>query len=178
MKVVVASGNPIKMACTQKAFTEYFTDQKIEFDAQAADSEVSEQPMTIDEAIQGAINRAQNVASGQFDYAVGIEGGLSFHEVGGREHAIEISWVCVYDCQNNRYEIASAPGFPILPKVLGHIHQGQHLSQAMETEYGLKNLGQQNGYIGWLSGNKITRQSSNYEAVLLALSSLNKEPQL
>lgn len=178
MKVVVASENPVKLACAKKAFETFFKDKEMEFTTKAADSGVSDQPMTIAEAIEGAVNRAKGAGSTEADFAVGIEGGLSFHTVGGHEYAVEISWVCVYDCKNGKHEIASAPGFPILPKVLKHIHAGQNLSAAMETEYGLKNLGQQNGYIGWLSNDAVTRESSNFEAVLLALSSLMKEETL
>lgn len=178
MKVVVASENPIKLASTKKAFLHYFMNEDIEFLSQASDSGVSDQPLTIAEAIQGAFNRAKNVCETDTDFTVGIEGGLSFHEVSGKECAIELSWVCVYDCKNDKYELASAPGFPVFPKIIDHIKAGNNLSQAMEAEYGLKNLGQQNGYIGWLSNDVITRESSNFEAVYLALSSLMKEEAL
>lgn len=175
MKVIVASKNPAKLAAIQKAFTAYFPKQKLDFICQKTASGVSEQPLTIEETIQGAINRVRSCQNQKADFAVGIEGGISFYTLDDHEYAVEISWVCVLNCHTGVNEIACAPGFPVFPHVLKHIHAGKSLSAAMEDEYGLKNLGKQNGYIGWLSNNVVTRESSNFEAVYLALSSLMKE---
>lgn len=177
MKVIVASKNPTKLASTKQAFDHYFKGQKITYASSEVASGVSDQPMSIEETIQGAINRAKAASSPDADFSVGIEGGMSFYKIGGHEYAVELSWVCVYDCQTGTNEIASSAGFPVFPKVIKHLHNGQNLTQAMAKEYGLQDLGQKNGYIGWLSGDVITRQSSNYEAVYLALSSLMKEEQ-
>jgi inosine/xanthosine triphosphatase len=177
MKVIIASKNPVKLASVQRAFSTYFSDQTLEYAALEVDSQVRDQPLTIQETITGAVNRARNASSKDADYAVGIEGGISFQDIHDHEYGVEISWVCVRDCRTGKSEIASSAGFAVFPKVLKHIHAGKNLSQAMETEYGLTNLGQKNGYIGWLSNDIVTRESSNFEAVLLALSSLHKESQ-
>lgn len=176
MKVIVASKNPVKVACTKQAFEMCFPDKKIGYTLVEASSDVSEQPMGQEETVRGAINRARNASSTEADFSVGIEGGVSFLQADdGRQHDIEICWVCVYDCKSEKYEIASSPGFPVLPNIVERLHKGQNLSEAMESEYGLKDLGKKNGYIGWLTNDAITRQDSNYEAVLLALSALVKE---
>lgn len=178
MNVIIASKNPVKIACTKQAFETCFPNKKITYVAVDAASGVSEQPLTQEETIQGAINRAKNASDSKADFSVGIEGGVSFMKsADDREHGMEICWVCVYDCKSGKYEIGSSPGFPILPKIVEHLRQGQDLSKAMEIEYDLRDLGKKNGYIGWLTNDAITRQSSNYEAVLLALCSLVKEEQ-
>jgi inosine/xanthosine triphosphatase len=175
MKVVVGSKNPIKLASSEQAFSTYFPNETIEYLAAETESGVSEQPMSVEETIRGAVNRAMNACRPGTDFSVGIEGGLSLYDIDGQEHGIEISWACVYDCRTGVHELASSAGFPIFPQILDQIKAGKALSEAMHDEYGFVNLGQRNGYIGWLSNDVITRQSSNFEAVLLALSSLCKE---
>jgi inosine/xanthosine triphosphatase len=175
MRVIVASKNPVKLGSSDKAFNRIFPKEQIEFITVETDSGVSEQPLKIEEARQGAINRAKNASQPDADYSVGIEGGLSFYEEEGEERGFEISWACVYDCKTGEWDIGSAPGFPVFRHVLKHVHEGKALSEAMEAEYGITNIGQQQGYIGWLTDNRITRESSNIDAVDLALSSLLKE---
>lgn len=175
LKVIVASKNPIKLASAQQAFETCFPDVTVELVAVEVSSGVSEQPMSGEETMQGALNRAVSAAHSDADYSVGIEGGMSFYTLNDREYGIEVCWVCVHDCKTGKHEIATGPGFPVFPNIIGLMHQGLNLTDAMQKEYGLTNLGQKNGYIGWLSNDAITRQSSNYEAVLLALSALVKE---
>lgn len=176
MKIIVASKNPVKVACTKQAFEMCFPGKEIEYTAVETASDVSEQPLGQEETLRGAINRARSASNPAADFSVGIEGGVSFLQADdGRQHNIEICWVCVYDCKNEKYEIASSPGFPVLPNIVQRLHEGQNLSQAMASEYGLKDLDKKNGYIGWLTNDALTRQSSNYEAVLLALCALIKE---
>jgi inosine/xanthosine triphosphatase len=175
MKVRVGSQNPVKMAAVRSAFSVRFPGETIEYEGVEAASGVSEQPMTIEETIRGARNRAMNAANHAAEFAVGIEGGLSLYDIDGREYGLEISWICVLDCRSGESEVASAPGFPVFPKVLEHIHRGLNLSDAMHKEYDIPEIGKGNGVIGWLSDDRITRESSNADAVLLALSSLLKE---
>lgn len=178
MNVVVGSKNPTKLASVKQAFDRYFDSQVIDYQTLETDSGVSEQPLSVEETIQGALNRAVNAAQAvTADFSVGIEGGISFYTMNGHEYGVEISWVCVRDCTSGQSEIASSAGFPVFPKVVAHIKQGKTLSDAMAEEYGMQQLGQKNGYIGWLSDDEITRQSSNFEAVFLALGSLMKEAQ-
>jgi inosine/xanthosine triphosphatase len=178
MKVIVGSENPVKIAAVEEAFSLYFPEETITIDAVSSQSGVSDQPLTALETKQGAYNRAKNANQHDADYSVGIEGGMDFCTLNGQEHGLETSFVCVYDCKTDAYEIASAHGFPVFPKVLQHIHDGLNLSDAMSEVYGIEEIGKKNGYIGWLSDDKITRESSARDAVLLALSALHKEERL
>jgi len=175
MNVAVGSKNPTKLASVKAAFDRYFPGNKITYVATETNSDVSEQPLSIEETIQGAVNRATNAQTDDADFSVGIEGGLSFYTVNGHVYGVEVSWVCVRNCRTGQSEIANSAGFPVFPKVVAHVKQGKTLSDAMAAEYGVVDIGMKNGYIGWLSGDVITRQSSNFEAVFLALSSLMKE---
>jgi inosine/xanthosine triphosphatase len=178
MRVIVGSENPVKIASVKRAFDRYFPNEKIQYIGQKTQSGVSDQPKSIHETIEGAVNRASNASSPDADFSVGIEGGISYYEIEGRKFAVEMGWVCVRDNKTGLVEIANSAGFSVFERVLKHIEGGKNLSDAMFDEYGLENLGQKNGYIGWLSNDLTTRETSNFEAVYLALCSLMKEEAL
>jgi inosine/xanthosine triphosphatase len=175
MKVIIGSKNPVKIAAVKRAFTTCFPNEDIQYVDQETASGVADQPLTLEETMQGAINRAKNASNNDASYSVGLEGGIFFQKVGGREEGIELSWACVLDCQTGRYQLASGPGFPVLPSILQHIHAGENLSDALEIEYKLVNAGAAKGYVGWLSDNIIDREDTCYEATCLALSAIVKE---
>ncbi|MCJ7827592.1 inosine/xanthosine triphosphatase, partial [Patescibacteria group bacterium] len=76
-KVAVGSGNPVKLGCTQKAFTSYWSGKKFEFVAEGVRSGVADQPMSDEECIKGAKHRAKKVLEKmKADFGVGIEGGI------------------------------------------------------------------------------------------------------
>jgi inosine/xanthosine triphosphatase len=178
MRVTVGSDNPVKIASVKRAFDRYFPGENIEYIGQKTESGVSDQPTSIQETIEGACNRARNADQKDADFSVGIEGGISYYVIEGRKFAVEMGWACVRDNKTGRIELANSAGFSVFERVMKHIHAGKNLSNAMFDEYGLENLGQKNGYIGWLSNDLTTRETSNFEAVYLALCSLMKEESL
>ena len=78
-KVLIASENPVKINATKKAFEEVFTD-RFEFKGVSADSLVSDQPMSNDETLKGAINRLQNIQHLEADYLAVSYTHLRAHE--------------------------------------------------------------------------------------------------
>ena len=71
MKVKVGSKNPLKAIAVENAFSHYFND--IEIIPAEAESGVHHTPMSVEDAVKGAKNRAKQVFDG-CDYSVGIEG--------------------------------------------------------------------------------------------------------
>ena len=59
INVVIASQNPVKIKCTELAFTEVFKNESIAFTGISVPSNVSDQPMTDSETLEGARNRAK-----------------------------------------------------------------------------------------------------------------------
>lgn len=178
MKIVVASKNPVKIEAARRAFVLYFgKEAELNVIGVEAQSGVSEQPMDITETSQGAYNRAKHLLSEakDADYTVGIEGGLSHIQLHDQSYTMEQSWICVWHCKSNKHEMAGTPAFPILPNILEHVKAGSDLSSAMELEYGLKDLGKKEGYIGWLTDKVMDRTSYSVESIFLALCSLHKE---
>jgi len=175
MKVVVASENTVKREAARRAFTTQFPGEEISFITTSAPSGVGDQPMNPEETALGAYTRAKNGQMTGAKFSVGIEGGLCFIVLNGQEHAYEQTWACVLDCETGIYEIGSGPAYPIPSNVLAHMRSGKNLSQAMDIEYGIVDIGKNEGYNGWLSNNVLNRIEASKIAVLLALCGLTKE---
>ena len=92
-KVIVASANPVKINTTEIGFKKMFPQEAFEVRGISAPSNVSNQPMSGEETLKGAMNRANNVSklAPDADFWVGIEGGLQ--EVNGELEAF--AWVVI-----------------------------------------------------------------------------------
>ena len=63
MKVIVASKNPVKINCTKMGFRQVFPNLAVEVEGINTSSVVADQPMTNQETLIGAKNRAMNAQS-------------------------------------------------------------------------------------------------------------------
>jgi len=175
MKIIVASNNPVKIDAVTQAFQLGFVGETIEVIPIESPSGVSDQPMSISETVEGAINRAQNVSHHEStDYAVGIEGGLHFVKVGTTEYCFEQAWACVIDCASGKYQIGSAPAYPVPKHILELVRGGKNITEAMQAAYGIPEIGKNQGYSGWLSDNLVDRTLGAKIATILALTALKK----
>ncbi len=77
MKLIVASTNPVKIQSAKHGFQQMFPSETFTAEGISVPSGVSDQPMTDEETLQGALNRATNARTVQpsAHYWVGIEGG-------------------------------------------------------------------------------------------------------
>jgi len=82
MKVLIATENRAKVQAVKEVFTQRFP--QVEFFTAKYDSEVSDQPLSENEGIQGAINRALNAKKDQeeMDFYVGLEGYVDTNQFG------------------------------------------------------------------------------------------------
>ena len=60
MKIIIASRNPIKINATKLAFEQMFPDNLFQFDGVSISSDISDQPMSNNETLNGAMNRSNN----------------------------------------------------------------------------------------------------------------------
>jgi len=76
--VIIASKNPVKIEAVKIAFEKMFLQEKFEFIGESIPSDVNAQPMSNEETLQGAMNRAINAQSKfpEANFWVGLEGGL------------------------------------------------------------------------------------------------------
>jgi inosine/xanthosine triphosphatase len=166
MKVIVASKNPVKVSTTQEAFMKVFPDVLFEVEGVSTDSNVSDQPMSEEETLQGALNRVNYAQTQSPDgaYWVGIEGGLK--DVDG--HLEAFAWIVIKG-EANKIGKGRTGSFYLPQKVAALISQGKELGEADDIVFGLSNSKQANGAVGILTGDVLTRSSFYEPAVILAL---------
>ena len=142
-----------------------FPDQIFEAEAISVSSGVSDQPMSSQETLMGAQNRAKNAreALDNADYWVGIEGGI---EEQARELAA-FAWVVVLS--RNRSGKARTGSFFLPPQVTALVKEGKELGEADDIVFGESNSKQKSGAVGLLTGNVVDRTSLYEQAVILAL---------
>ena len=94
-KIVIASENPVKIQAALNGFQRMFPGEEFVASGVSAPSDVSDQPASDQETLQGASNRAchaqQQVA--QADFWVGIEGGIQDWDA----EMAAFAWVVVLD---------------------------------------------------------------------------------
>jgi len=162
--VIIASKNPVKIESVKIAFEKMFLQDKFEFIGESITSNVSDQPMSDEETLQGATNRATN-AQTQFpeaDFWVGLEGGLE--KIG--DDLGSLAWIVVKS--KDKIGKARALTFLLPPKVTELIKQGKEMSEASNIVFGVNNS-QHNGTIGTLTNDIVTRTTDYTETVVLAL---------
>lgn len=164
-KVIVASKNPVKINSTKEGFEKIFTESTFVFEGVSVPSDVSDQPMTDEETLQGAINRAKNAQqhSSDADFWVGIEGGIDEVEDG----MIAFAWVAVLS--NNQIGKSRTSTFYLPPNVVQLIHEGIELGYANDQVFGEKNSKHKGGAVGSLTGGVLRRTEYYVQAVMLAL---------
>jgi len=164
-KVIIASRNPVKIQCVSQAFAKAFPEVTWEFEGVAVPSGVSDQPMTDQETLTGAQNRARNAEQAQPDaaYWVGVEGGIATTDEGMEAFA----WVVVMS--RERQGKARTASFSLPPEVVKLIMQGVELGHADDMVFKRENSKQKNGAVGILTHDLIDRVSYYEPAVVLAL---------
>lgn len=167
MKIAIGTKNPLKTAATQQAFEQWFSGQEIECIGVSVPSGVAEQPMTAEESIQGAMNRAEAILREVPDamYGIGLEAGLE--EVNGQWFVS--GWVAITSQSGTTY-VASSGRAPVLAEVMKLVlEKGYELGAADDEIFQLANSKQVNGYIGILTNNIITRTDGFRDAIITAL---------
>lgn len=164
-KVIIASNNPVKMNAVKTGFEKMFPNEMFVWESVSVHSGVADQPMSSQEALVGAENRARNAKSmfNGADYWVGIEGGVE-----RIDHEMEaFAWVVVH---SGDMKGKARTGTFFLPrKVVELISEGKELGEADDIVFGHANSKQKNGAVGILTGNVIDRTAFYAEAVVLSL---------
>jgi len=165
LRIIVASKNPVKIEAARQGFAKAFPDAELDLSGVSVPSGVSDQPMTDDETLLGARNRAQNARSVRrgADYWVGIEGGI--HTIDGSLMAF--AWVVVLSEEKSGRGRTGT--FTLPEEVATLVREGMELGHADDVVFGRDNSKQQNGSVGLLTNDIIDRTSFYVEAVVLAL---------
>lgn len=163
--VIIASKNPIKIQAAQAGFSKMFTNHEFLYVDVSIPSQVPNQPLSDQETMIGAHNRAYNARKKyrDADYWIGIEGGIHDHE--GEMSAF--AWVIVLShdqCGKGR-----TGTFYLPPRIAELVRSGKELGEADDIVFKRKNSKQSLGAVGLLTGDVLNRTQFYESAVILAL---------
>jgi len=165
VRIGIASSNPVKIAAALAGFQQMFPGEIFEAVSVDVSVSVSLQPMSDEETLRGAEERAgqAKVLKPELDYWVGIEGGCADWPVGMGAFA----WVVILDehhCGRGR-----SGEFFLPEKVAELVRTGVELGEADDKVFSRNNSKQGNGAIGLLTNDIIDRKSLYIPAVVFAL---------
>lgn len=165
---IVGSANPVKRQAVTATLERLFGEGSFAVSSASADSGVSDQPLSNEETLQGARNRAANarLKAPEADLWVGVEGGIEDTTHG----MIAFAWVHALTAET-RGDGRTASFF-LPPKVAELVRRGMELGEADDMVFGRSNSKQKEGAIGILSGGVLDRAGLYEHGVLAALLSL------
>ncbi|MGD2158793.1 MAG: inosine/xanthosine triphosphatase [Anaerolineales bacterium] len=163
--IILASQNPVKIRATKAGFQRMFPDLDFDISWVSVPSGVREQPVSDEETLRGAFNRAQAAKDlvHEADFWVGIEGGVEQSEYG----MLAFAWVVIL---SNNHKGKGRTGAFFLPKKVAEIvRSGKELGDADDIVFGRVNSKQKQGAVGLLTEGVIERADFYEQAVILAL---------
>ncbi len=170
MIICVGSTNQVKVEAVKKIASELMPDAEV--NCVNTPSNVSEMPMSDEETISGAVNRAREALkySGA-DYGVGIEGGVDDNENG----MFLCAWVAVLSKDGIR-GLACTGKIQLPIRIADGIRSGRELGPLMDELTGRNDVKHAEGTYGILTMGKISRSKSFEEAITSAfMKFINKE---
>ena len=152
MKVAIGSINPVKVKACEKVMEKIYGD--VEIISVKAPSGVSHTPLSHEEMIEGARNRAfYALKKANADMAVGMEGGIS--EINGKYFLT--GWVVVVD-KNGKIGIGGGSKAELPSFVIEKVKKGKELGDIMDELIGEKDTKRKMGAIGIFTKGLIDRQ--------------------
>ncbi|KCZ70633.1 hypothetical protein ANME2D_02654 [Candidatus Methanoperedens nitroreducens] len=157
--IYVASLNRNKINAVQEVFPSY---QVIGI---ACISGVREQPLGLDEIIEGAVFRAKAVFE-DCKYSVGIEDGIAPVP---KTHSGYMNFCCCAIYDGKRTYMGLGPAFEYPPECTKRVvDEGITISQAFVPISDKPDIGYEEGIIGWLTEGRINRKNYTRCAVEMA----------
>ena len=166
MIIRVGSMNPVKLGAIREVMATRFPEAR--FQPVAAPSEVSDQPLGLEETLRGAKNRAKNAFAECF-LSVALESGL-VEVPGSNTGYMNLTACAIFD--GREMYLGLGPAFELPPEVTRLVvEEGLELDPAVRRA-GLtdnERIGYAQGIIGILSGGRVTRMDYSRPAVSMAL---------
>lgn len=149
-EVAVGSTNPVKIQAVKNALH----NEKIRVISCSALSKVRPQPLSDEETLQGAINRAKDcLKKTESALAIGLEAGVVFM----REQVYLCHWGAIVDRDQNTY-FTNGPLILLHKEFLKPLLDGQNLEDIMHYATGIESLGAKAGAIGVFTQNHLNRE--------------------
>lgn len=169
MKFIVGTTNKAKIDAVSEILKDYPHLSEAEVSAQATDSGVGDQPLSLEATVTGAMNRARGCFSA-CDYSVGIESGLMtvpFTKSG----YMDVCACAIFDGTEFHIGLSSAWEFPNPEVTKLIVNEGMDMSQAVNKVGMTQNptVGAAEGAIGILTKGRIDRKEYTKQALRMAL---------
>lgn len=164
--IIVGSENPSKIEAVRLGFQAIFPKTSFEVLGLEVASAVSKQPMSDEETLKGASNRAINAqkACPEADFWFGLEGGLTLLPDGD---FVSYAWIVVLGKDKSGKARTAAY---LLPQAVAELlRSGMELGEADDLVFGKTNTKQSSGGVGLLTNGLIDRANLYAMAVKLAL---------
>lgn len=161
MRVVVGSSNPVKIRAVKDAFSKYFEVVVVSMDVRSG---VKAFPDTEELIYQGASNRALESYRNDFDYSVGIEGGVVLFN----SKWYDRNYVVVYDGSNVGVGTSASYEVPI-HLVDGVDSETDESKKIIDKSLGVEDVFKKQGVIGVFTRKEIVREKLLSDAVVCAL---------
>jgi len=164
MKIAIGSTNPTKVEAARRAAAKVWPGCEVV--AVIVPSCVGEQPMSDDETIRGAVNRARNAlaAVDGAQIGMGVEGGVQ-----DTDHGMFVTgWAAVVDQEGN-LGIGAGGRLELPEKLARRIRAGEELGPLMDEVSGRRNTKHGEGVIGIFTNGIIERTVALEIALTYAL---------
>ena len=164
MKIAVGSKNPVKVGAVRSVVLPIWSEAQIL--PVSVNPGVSPMPMSDEECITGARNRAQvALEMTGADMGIGLEGGVNSGPVG----LMLLGWVAILD-SDLREGVAGTARIPLPQRIATRVHDGDELGDVIDEILGEENIKMRGGTIGALTSGLVLRQDAFAMAVAFALS--------
>ena len=169
MKINIGSITTVKVGAVSEIIQDYPHLSDAVLRELQTDSGVSVQPKSLEETIQGAMNRAKNVFD-DCDYSIGIESGL-MHVPNTKTGYMDVCVCVIYDGKEFHIGLSSAWEFPDKKITELMIKEGLDMSEAINRAGLTDNpqIGSEEGAIGILTKGRLTRKDYTKQALRTAL---------
>ena len=141
--------------------------------SKSIDSGVSETPISENEIIKGAMNRAYNLKNNmdklqeKADYYIGMEGGFHQNIIEGTKVTFIQGWAAVYN--GSEYHVGSSPNLTVPEGLARSVYEnGESLGVAIDRYSGISDVRSNQGVFGFLTNDNITRKLSFKYALISA----------
>jgi len=163
--IILASQNPVKADAVRRGFQRVHANEEFNIQSIQVQSGVSDQPMSDQATLDGAITRAKHarMANPEANFWIGIEGGCDYLD----REMVAFAWVVILD--EARQGSARTALFRLPQEIKALVEGGMELGDADDLVFSRRNSKQKSGAVGILTRNVVTRTTLYEQAVVLAL---------
>jgi inosine/xanthosine triphosphatase len=165
--VVVGSANPTKLAAAKDAFTRVFPQLGWKVVNHVVASGIRDQPLSFEETLAGAKNRADRAfeaSNKTADFSVGLEGGVQ--RIG--EHWFDCGWAYVRD-KEGEFGIGSGGHMLLPPEIVAMVESGHEVSTGVDRLFGLERSKHEQGLGGCITSGLYPLREEYALAIIIAL---------